>query len=441
MILPKLTRKYLWFFSLAVLLVFGSLVWLVLYFFSPAPPRSIDMSTGASDGAYHQFGLQYQTYLKANGVKLNLNHSTGSPQNIERLKSGTSVALVQGGLGTLQIDSETLASDTGLRALGVVAYEPAWVFTREKLAGPGLESLKSKKIAVGALGSGTYKVAIDLLKAYELDEKNTQVRAVSGLEAANQLAAGQLDALIIVAAIQSPTVQQLLSQKNVQLVSIAHAEGLARRLPYLSTISLKAGSVDPQRNLPAQDVTLLSTTANLVVRDDLHPALAYLLLEAAFATHKKPSLLNSPQEFPHPRSTDFPLSDEAQRYYKEGRPFLQRYLPFWLANFVQRMLVILIPLLAIAIPALKTIPDIIDWFEKSRLFHRYDDLRKIEKSIQSGQMSREDIDKATHKLDVIEKEIADQKFALDFSDRVYTLRQHVDYARASLKKELETAQR
>jgi hypothetical protein len=49
------------------------------------------------------------------------------------------------------------------------------------------------------------------------------------------------------------------------------------------------------------------------------------------------------------------LSDEARRYFKTRPPFLRRYLPFWLANPVERMLVLLVPLFVVLVPAIKNI--------------------------------------------------------------------------------------
>jgi hypothetical protein len=218
------------------------------------------------------------------------------------------------------------------------------------------------------------------------------------------------------------------------LVSIDHAEGLTRRLPYLSLVMLKAGSVDPQRDQPAKDVTLLATTANLVIRDDIHPALAFLLLEAARDVHQGATLLNRPGEFPHPRGTDYPLADEAQRYYKDGRPFLQRYLPYWAANALARLLLVLVPLLAIAIPVVKILPKLWDYKEERRLFKRYGALLALEREIAARQLSPQEAASARARLDEIDRDISAAKFSLDFTDRIYTFRQHVDYVRGQLVK-------
>ena len=221
----------------------------------------------------------------------------------------------------------------------------------------------------------------------------------------------------------------------MRLASLDHVEGLARRFPFFQPVSLKRGSIDPKRDLPPQDIQLLATTANLVVRDELHPALAYLLLEAARQVHRQPSLINRPDEFPSPTGTDFPLSTQAERYFKNGRPFLQNYLPFWAANYAQRLLLLLVPLAAILVPLVRVLPELIGWRRHSRLYRRYGELKFLERDLASRKLDDEERRKARPQLDRIEEEVVQTKFPLDFSDRVYTLRQHVDYVRAQLNRQ------
>jgi TRAP transporter TAXI family solute receptor len=439
MVIPSFTRKQTLILIATTVAVLAVIIWTLTRYISPAPPNRVAMTTGAVDGASHQFALKYQAYLKANRVTLELQPSTGSVQNLERLNADTPIGFVQGGLGILSLDSQKSDEDTPLRSLGVVGYEPIWIFAASsdmaKNLSKGLATLSGKTVAIGAEGSGTRKVALELLQSYGVSAANATLSDQGGIVASNALLAKKLDAFIVVGAPQSPAVQLLLDKPDVQLVSIEHAEGIARRLPYMSLVTLKAGSVNPQRDLPAQDITLLSTTANLVIREDLHPALAYLLLEAAREVHKGATLLNKPGEFPHPRGTDFPLADEAQRYYKEGRPFLQRYLPYWAANALQRLLLIIIPLLAIAIPIVKAIPGLLNFKERNRLYRRYGVLLDLERDLRARQLTAAEIVEAAAKLDQVEQDISEMKFSLDFTDRIYTLRQHVDYVRMQLQKE------
>ncbi len=443
MIIPQLSRKQQFIAGAAFIGLLAIIIWALMRYISPAPPRTVTMTTGAADGAYHAFGEKYQAYLKANGIKLELKTSAGSVQNLERLEDKEmNAGFVQGGLGHLSIDPTADDEKTPLRSLAVIGYEPLWVFAQnpdvaKKLAG-SLQGLKGMRIAVGGEGSGTRKVALDLLNAYGINAQNATLEPNSGMAAVQALLDKKLDAIILISSPQSSAVKKLIDPGNAAtLLNLSQAEGIARQLPYLSTVVLKAGSVDAVSQTPPQDITLLTTTANLVVRQDTHPAIAYLLLEAARDTHKGATLLNKPSEFPNPRGTDFPLSDEATRYFKDGRPFLQRYMPFWLANALQRLLLILIPLAAIGIPVLKLIPELLQFKEKNRLYRRYAQLLKMETDIRSRQLTMEEITRARAELNEIEDKISKTKFTLEFTDRVYTLRQHVDYVRGQLQKEQE----
>ncbi len=441
MVIPQLNRKQFFIASAVLLALLAIVIWAITRYLSPAPPRSVSMTTGAADGAYHAFGEKYKAYLKANGIELMLQPSAGSVQNLERLEGATvNAGFIQGGLGLLSIDPTQDEEKSKLRSLAVIGYEPLWVFAQspqmsQQLAG-SLKGLAGKRIAVGAAGSGTRKVALDLLEEFGVTETNATFEGISGMVATQALLDKKLDAIILIASPQTKAVQKLLDPGNVAtLINLSQAEGIARRLPYLSTVVLKAGSVDPASQTPPQDVNLLTTSANLVVRQDIHPAIAFLLLEAAREVHKGATLLNRPAEFPHPRGTDFPLADEATRYFKDGRPFLQRYMPFWLANALQRLLLILIPLAAVGIPVIKFIPEILQFKEKNRLYSRYAKLLKIETEIRARQLNLAEIEQARADLNRIEDSISKSKFTLEFTDRVYTLRQHVDYVRSQLQKE------
>lgn len=423
-------------FWLVLVAVLTALTWLVVRFVSPTPPRSLVMSTGVADGAYHRFGQRYQEILRANGIAVELRASSGGVENLQRLNDGAvSVAFVQGGTGLLALDADAPAEATALRSLATVAFEPVWIFTHSIDVSKGLGELAGKRIAVGVPDSGNRKVAIELLSVYGVVADGATFVNEGGMAAAELLQQRRIDAAIIIAAPQAPAVQRLLMDDTMHLASLDHAEGLARRFPYFQLVSLKRGSVDPKRYLPARDIELLATTANLVVRDELHPAFGFLLLEAARQVHRLPSLINRPDDFPSPKATDFPLATEAERYFKNGRPFLQSYLPFWAANYVQRLILLLVPLAAILIPLARVLPGLLTWRRQSRLYRRYGELRFLEQDLASRKLDDKERHEARAQLDRIENEIIQTKFPLDFTDRVYTLRQHVDYVRAQLNRQ------
>lgn len=439
--LPTGRRVAYW--ALLIALIAGVL-WLVVRYLSPAPPRTLVMSTGVTDGAYHRFGLRYQEILRANGIRLELLPSSGGMENIQRLNDGSvSVGFVQGGTGLLATDPDASPDSTPLRSLATVAYEPVWIFSHTLDLDHGLGVLAGKRIAVGVPGSGNERVAQQLLTSFGVraGTAGTEFVTEGGTAAARLLLDRQVDAVIMIAASQAPAVQQLLNDGRMRLASLDQTEGLSQRYPYFSPIVLRRGAVDPARNLPPADVQLLTTTANLVVRDELHPALAYLLLEAAKQVHSQPTLLRRPGQFPSPSDTDYPLSDQAERYFKHGQPFLQNYLPFWVAIYVQRLLLWLVPLAAILVPLMRVLPGVLNWRRQSRLYRRYGELKYLELDLASRQLGEDELRRAHEQLDRIEDEIVKTKFPLEISDRVYTLRQHVDYVRAQLDRQAQNGRR
>lgn len=443
---PSHTR-HVWRWLLAFTIALVLLLFLVVGRLSPLPPRSLVMSTGADDGAYHLAGLQYQQLLAAKGVKLELRTSAGSIENFDRLQDdAVSVAFVQGGIGLRP--GGAAPEQASLRALANVSLEPVWIFTHTVDVTHGLRALAGKRIAVGPPGSGNRKLAVDLLQAYgmEVDAADgarpppdgTTLTADGGLAAAEKLQHREVDAAIIIAGPEARAVLRLLADPAIKLASLDHVEGLSRRFGYLLPVNLKRGSVDPASDQPPRDIALLATNTNLVAREDLHPALAYLLLEAAQRVHQPGTLLERAGEFPNQRVTDFALSDASERYFRNGRPFLQNYLPFWIANYVQRLLLVLVPVAAILLPLGRLLPGLIAWRRESRLFRHYGELKFLEQDFTSRALDGAERRAAIERLDRIERDIASTRFPLELSDRVYTLRQHVHYVREQLSRDRDS---
>ncbi len=428
-------REWLLFLVPTIVLI-AAAFWLTFRFVQPAPPGSLMMSTGAADGAYHRFALRYQEILARDGVRLDLKPSAGSVENLARLKddnAGVDVGFVQGGLGLLTLTPLAQPpEETRLVSLANLFHEPVWVFYRARTDLTRLGDLAPLTVAVGQPGSGTRKVALDMLRAHGISETGGKLSDLGGGAAVDALLAEKIDAVLIIAAPEAPVVKRLLEAPGLKLLGLDNSLALSRRFPYLKQVTLAQGVFDLKANLPQQNVPLVATQANLVIREDLHPALAYLLLEAAVEVHGTPGLFHLPGEFPTPASTDWPLADEAKRYFKTGRPFLQRYLPFWLANFVERMLVLLVPIIAVVVPLVKWLPSLFSWRQNSRVNRWYGELKFLERDVGIRDIVGDELAKILDRLDRIEHDAAQLPVPLAFADRVYTLRQHVQYVRERL---------
>jgi TRAP-type uncharacterized transport system substrate-binding protein len=390
------------------------------------------ISTGPADGAYHAFAQQYRAHLARYGVDLVLTPSSGSVENLERLRArrdGVRVALVQGGLATA-------AEAPGIMTLGSLFYEPVWLFWGDKQPLHYISDLRGKRIAIGGPGSGVRALAVRLLKANGIDEGNAQLDPSGGLNAAEKLESGALDIAVFVNAPEAPAIQRLLRAKGIRLANVVRADAYVRQLPFLQKVVLPAGVLDLAQNVPATDQVLIAATANLLAADDLHPVIVDLLLEAARKVHGTGGLLNAPGEFPALRDREFPASSDAERIYNGQYSFLRQYVPFWLAVWVQRFVFFAIPVIAIGIPLVRYVPALYQWGARRRIYRWYGELKFLELALR-----RETGDPARHRerLNEIEDRVNALSVPLAYSGEYYTLRTHIGLVRGLLDARVATA--
>jgi TRAP transporter TAXI family solute receptor len=401
-------------------------------FVEPAPPKKIVISTGSESGAYYHFAQRYATILAKNGITLEVRASAGSLENIDRLKSGEAqIGFVQGGVVPPKEDPDA-EDDSGMLSLGSMFYEPVWVFYRGEKELTRLTELKGKRIAIGQEGSGVRQLAQQLLGANEIPAGEHLV-PLSGLTAAEELQKGRIDAAFIIAAETAPVVQVLIRSPGIKLMSFAQDRAYQRRFPFLTKLTFPRGVADLVRDYPPDDIKVLAPTANLIVRDDLHPALQALLLQAASEVHGKSGFFQDAGEFPSYKDPMLPLSPEAARYFKSGASFLQRYLPFWLAVLVDRLIVMLVPVFVLLIPLLKVAPAIYNWRVRSKVFRIYGELKFLEDDVKNHYDPARLAD-YRGRLDALDEEASVLHVPLGFTDLVYTLREHVNLVRSILNK-------
>ena len=414
----------------ALLLIAGGF-WLAAQFIRPAPPSYLVMSTGAPGGAYEAFAARYKPLLEKNGIELRERPSAGGAENLARLldpKEEVDVGFVQGGLGA-DVEPE------GLFSLGAFYYEPVWVFYRGADKVEQLVQLRGKRIAIGAEGSGTRKLALELFEASGIPagDPRTKFVPLGGLAAVAALAKGEIDVFFAVGPAQSGAIWTALYTPGARLMSWAHADAYVRRFPYLAHLVLPRGGIDLQRDLPAAQVDLVAPLATIVAREGTHPALIDLLLTAAADVHGNAGLFQRPGEFPNARAVDFPLSSEAERFYRSGTRFLQRYLPFWLATLIERTIILLVPVIAIVLPVMKFAPALYGWRIRSRVYRWYGQLKFLERELDEnpGARTREEW---LAELDRIEDHVHRVPTPLAFANLLYTLREHIGLVEAKVLK-------
>jgi TRAP transporter TAXI family solute receptor len=402
--------------------------WLASRYIQPAPPKRIVMTVGAEGGAYERLAKEMQLALGLNGITLELRTTQGAREDLQLLNdpdSGVVAAVVQGGVAT-EADGENLMS------LAALYREPVWVFYRQGMKVDRLSALLGKRLSIGPPGSGTRMLSEAMLKANGVDASNTKLGALPSGEAARQLVLKQLDAIMVVGAPESNLINLLMRQPGLKLLSFDQAEAYSRRFPFLSAIDLPRGSFNLGRDLPERDVHLVAPTANLVVRDDIHPALVDLLMEAATDITGDAGMLRHEGEFPSPKGVDIPLSLDAERYMKNGPSFLHKHLPFWIAVWADRLLVLLIPIVAVLVPVVRLAPAVYAWRVKSRLYRWYGRLKEMELDLDDEQVPFDRQD-ALKRLDEIEQAVSHIRTPLAFSENLYNLRSHIELVRQRLR--------
>jgi len=416
--------------ALTIMIVAGlMLVFACWWFFHSAPPKTIIITSGDKESLYYGIAEKYARILARDGVKLNILPSAGAVENLRRLADPSfqaDIGFVQAGLD-LGVNSENLVS------LGSVSYQPLLVFHRLPPAVIRLSQLAGKRLAVGREGSGTRLLAVKLLAMNGIEPGgSTEFLAWEGEAAAAALLKGEIDAAFFMAdAASSGTMRSLLQAPGVGLVDFTQADGYIRRIGYLHKLTMPRGAMNFGKDIPARDITLIGPTVELVARKNLHPALSDLLLAAAMEIHGRPALFQNRGEFPAALENELPISDDAKRYYKSGKTFLYRYLPFWLASLINRILVVFVPLLIILIPGLKSIPALFHWRMKLRINRWYRQLLHVEQDalrpLDAGER-----DTLARRIDAIEAEVHKMKVPAAYGDQFYVLQTHISFVRGKL---------
>ena len=417
-----LVSRAAWLYGIAGALILAAIVGTIAWL-GPLPPKVVLMSTGTPGSDYDLYAREYQAILKRSGVELRLLPSEGPIDNLKRLndpRSGVTVAFVQGGL-----TSE--AQSPNLESLGTVFYEPFWFFLHRGVELQRPDDLRGKKVAIGPEGSGTRHIAELFLKLNGVAEGQLQLVPLDAAEAAAALLEGEIDAATMAATWDTDAVRQLLASSEVNLFGSPRADAYVALYPYLTKLVVPAGVGNLATNRPAADVNLVASEASLIVRKDLHPAIKSLLLEAATAVHSGGGLFRRRGQFPAPETVDLPISKDARQYYRSGPPFLQRYLPYGWAVLVSRILVLLIPIVGVAYPLLRTAPALYGWNMRRRIFRLYGELKlsEIELEARGGQAS----DALRARLDRLEERANHLYVPPAFAQFLYQLRNHIRLVR------------
>jgi TRAP-type uncharacterized transport system substrate-binding protein len=391
------------------------------------PPSTVVIATDLEGGIYSQIAQRYQEIFARHGVRLELLATNGSVENVGHLRdprAGVSVAFVQGGV-------TSTAEAPELVSLGTLFYEPFWLFSRVLRPDQPRRLGEGQRISLGIPGSGTYKHARELAAAVGMDLSRAQVRDLDAVQAGEALMRAEVDMIGMMLPLEAPIVHQLFVDESILAFDWLRADAHVALRPYLSKLVLPRGVADLPRDRPAKDLTLVATKASLVVRRDLHPAIQYLLLEAASEVHGGPGVFNKSGEFPAAEPIDLPLSTFAHEYYRSGQPFLQRHLPFWLAAFTSP-LVVLLPVVGLLYPLVRLVPALYRWIVHHRVFRLYSELKFLEAELEVN-ASDTTAGALSERLDRLEERVDHLRVPIAYTHMLYTLKHHISLVRQRLR--------
>jgi len=388
------------------------------------PPSSIDIAAGPKGSYLYEIAQKYKVEFEKAGVQVNVMETSGTLENLEHVSHPDKMIE----FGFLEGGAADRRDFPSLESLGSIAYAPIWVFYRSDLGNIyDINELKGKRIAIGGTSQGIHANALDLLNAVGINSSNSKLSNIGREEALKALHSNQIDAMFYSAPAEDPLVKILFNDARLKPLQWPDAEGIARNLREYHVLNLPFGAIDLANSMPAKDMKVLATTITVITKKDTHSALIYLMMGVMDDIHEAPSIMHAENEFPSDKDVDFPLSNAADDFYKKGgKPFLQKYLPYWAASFVGKLLIILLPILAIVIPVSQTFTPIQFWYYNSIVGRFYRQLVITEKKFEAGELpeiTKNKLEKLRHEVEHI---VRLEKFPGNYSYLIYNFRSHLD---------------
>jgi len=425
--LPSGDGRRKWRLRIFIGVLVAACLWVSFHFIEPIPPRQIVIASGPESSLYHQHAKRYVELMARHGLTVVERITEGPGENLELLsdpKSGVDVAFVQGGQA-----QSSQAKDVVM--LASLYFQPLWIFVRRGESFDAFATLRGKKVSLGMPGSGTNVLGTPLLAASGVMEKTATLVHVPTDKTQSVLHSKEVDAALLLGGVSTPAVAAALADPSLELVSLAHTDAYQQRYRYLTPRTLHAGAISFVPMVPSRDVSLLATEAMLAARNTLHPAIVNLLIETIRDEHDDQGYFESPGEFPNWEQVDLPVSPDAVRHKRFGPSPLYRYLPFWVATFVERFIIIVLPLVLIALPVAQQLPKVLNWRARSSIYRWYGELKLLERevAVRGGDLP---IDKWLADVDRIERAAEQLRTPSSLASEAYTLREHIRLVRGAV---------
>ncbi|WP_121627494.1 TAXI family TRAP transporter solute-binding subunit [Poseidonibacter antarcticus] len=407
--------------SIPILLLIIASFYITSQFIQPSPKKEFTIATGSKNGQYYKTALLYKEILEKQKVKVNILTSNGSIDNLNLIENKKAdMAFIQNGIDYTE-------KNVSIKSIASTNYEPLWIFYKnEGFQMDYILQLISKKISIGGEGSGTFDLASKILSDNEINKNNSKLYNYSTQEAKKKLLKGDIDAMFLVISPNSSIVKELLENPNINLFSFKRAKAYSRKYNFLESTPLYEGTIDLYKNLPSENINLLSTTATLVIRNDFSEELTRLVLKSIKDIHDKKGLFEKENQFPNLDNITIEANEEALRYYTYGDTWLEKIFPYWIASNLDRLKILLIPLITLMIPLLKGGFPLYRWSIRSKIYRWYDEVQGLDLSLE-GLKTKEELKRKLLEIEELKKEIKDEtKVPLSYMGEYYDLIMHIE---------------
>lgn len=419
--------KRLMIFIVLMIVIAGTI--LQIYF--PTPPKKIIIATGGETGAYYAMGQEIKRRLADSGITVEVRKTKGSVENLDLLSdpaSGVDIAIVQSGISNSK-EHPQLESLTGL------FYEPVWVAFQPnsfpKGAPSSIAEIKEKRIGIALAGSGTRKITDQIFELNGVSTKSPNFYAAAPDILLTKLQAHELDVAIFVYKAEAPFITKVYKDPDIKFMSFNEAYGYLQSMPSLAVLKIPHSILDIPTNTPEKEIQVISPVAELVINEHFHPAIITLLMREINDVINDPTIVAVENTFPNTNNLSFRVNEDALDYVKNGLSLVDQYLPFWVAVWFDRLIRVVLPLLAILLPIYNFLPGVIEYFEKQKKARVYIELRHLENELSQNV----DRDLIITRLNVIENKVIQSKFE---AEEIFDMRSHIDLVREKLTSQLHS---
>lgn len=254
-----------------------------------AAEKVITIGTAGVTGVYYPAGGAICRLVnrsrKDTGIRCAVESTGGSINNLEAIRKGElEMGVVQSDLLYNAYAGKEVFADVGadknLRVLFSLHSEPFTVLARKDAKINNFDDLKSKRVNIGAQGSGMRATMEDLMARKGWSSKSFTIIDVKSGDTAKALCNNKIDAMIFAGGHPNGTIQQITSSCDTRIVNVSGPviDKLIKEHPFYSYASIPANMYPGN----GKDIDTFGVKAVLVASSTLDDEVVYQMVKALF---------------------------------------------------------------------------------------------------------------------------------------------------------------